>query len=77
MREVAVNIKRLAAMGKTVFVITHDPELILSCCTHVAHMEQGKVSANYLLDGDGTARMLSFFQNASEISENTERIAAI
>ncbi|MDR2360330.1 MAG: energy-coupling factor ABC transporter ATP-binding protein, partial [Oscillospiraceae bacterium] len=34
MREVAVNIKRLAAMGKTVFVITHDPELILSCCTH-------------------------------------------
>jgi energy-coupling factor transport system ATP-binding protein len=77
MREVAVNIKRLAAMGKTVFVITHDPELILSCCTHVAHMEQGRVSANYLLDGDGTARMLSFFQNVSEVLENTERIAAI
>ena len=29
--------------GKTVFVVTHDPELISRCCTHILRIENGKV----------------------------------
>jgi energy-coupling factor transport system ATP-binding protein len=77
MREVAANMEHLAAMGKTVFVITHDPEFILHCCTHIVHMEHGRASASYPLDGEGTARMLAFFQSAAANGINEERIAAI
>lgn len=33
------------------FVITHDLELVAGCCTHVLHLEHGKVKAFYQLDG--------------------------
>ena len=62
MREVAANIERLSALGKTIFTITHDPEFILSCCTHVVHMDGGHVKESYPLDQDGTAKLLMFFQ---------------
>lgn len=77
MREVAANIWQLGAMGKTVFVVTHDPEFILSCCTHVVHMEHGQIAASYPLDKSGTARMLSFFQDAVAVPADTERAAVI
>lgn len=32
------------------WVITHDLELIMGCCTHVLHLEQGQVKAFYELD---------------------------
>ncbi len=61
MKEVADNLRKLAAMGKTIFVITHDPEFILSCCTHILHLEKGKVSVNEPLDGSGVKKMLDYF----------------
>ena len=39
----------LRRQGKTVFIITHDPELIVNCCTHVFHMEKGEVREFYHL----------------------------
>jgi len=66
MREVAANLLQLAAMGKTVIVVTHDPEFILSSCTHVVQMENGGLAANYPLDENGAARMLSFFNDAAD-----------
>lgn len=48
---------------KTVFVITHDPELIIRCCTHVLHLEDGNVVENYALPGK-EKQLLSFFRMA-------------
>lgn len=43
MQEVASSIHKLAAMGKTQFIITHDPELVAACCNHFIFMDSGKV----------------------------------
>lgn len=43
MRDVAENITRLARAGKTVFIISHDPELIASCCNYLIFMDSGKL----------------------------------
>lgn len=66
MKEVAENLHKLAAMGKTLFVITHDPEFILSCCTHLLQFQNGKVIVNEPLDADGTGKMLRYFLDASK-----------
>ena len=43
MKEVAKSINRLRSIGKTQFIITHDPELVASCCDYFIFMESGKV----------------------------------
>ena len=63
MKETAALINML--LGKrTVLIITHDPELILCCCTHVLHMENGEVSEFYPLDDSGGQRLINFFNGA-------------
>lgn len=66
MKEVAGDLRQLAAMGKTLFVITHDPEFIVSCCTHLLQFENGKVIVNEPLDTGGTEKMLCYFLDASK-----------
>lgn len=66
MREVAQNLRWLAAVGKTLFVITHDPEFILSCCTHLLQFHHGKVVVNEPLDVCGTEKMLRYFLDAAK-----------
>jgi energy-coupling factor transport system ATP-binding protein len=61
MRRVAENIRRLGGMGKTVFVMTHDPELILSCCTHILKLSDGKAASAFGLDENGRREILSYF----------------
>lgn len=61
MREVASSIRQLEQMGKMIFVISHDLELILSCCRHVLHFEKGCVKAHYALDKANADRLSSFF----------------
>lgn len=43
MQEVASSIHKLAGMGKTQFIITHDPELVAACCNYFIFMDSGKV----------------------------------
>ena len=43
MQDVAENITRLARAGKTVFIISHDPELIAACCNYLIFLDGGKV----------------------------------
>lgn len=52
-------------------VITHDPELIMSCCTHILHIENGRVLAFYPLNKAGIERVSSYF--LQENDENTSR----
>lgn len=66
MKEVAKNLHKLVEMGKTLFVITHDPEFILSCCTHLLQLEKGKVVMNQPLDTLGTKKMLEYFTGISQ-----------
>ena len=49
MRQVAESVNRLSSMGKTIFIVTHDPEFILRCCDNIIHMENGNVKENYSL----------------------------
>jgi energy-coupling factor transport system ATP-binding protein len=54
----------LASLGEnqTVFIVTHDPELILRCCNYVLHLEDGRVKSQYALNKESTAEMLRFFE---------------
>ena len=51
MLAVSATLQKLAASGKTLLVITHDPEFILNCCQSVIRMEHGKIAEQYLLQG--------------------------
>ncbi len=42
MKEVSVLLRRLADMGKTVFVVTHDPELCARCCDRIIRIRAGR-----------------------------------
>ena len=43
MKDVAYNIRQLSKLGKTIFIITHDPELIEQCCNYFVFIEKGTV----------------------------------
>ena len=49
MKQVSDQLKKLRDMGKTVIVVTHDNEFILSCCEHIIRLKNGKVIDNYVL----------------------------
>ena len=40
MLEVAENLRRLSALGKTIFLITHDPELVQECCEYFVFLSR-------------------------------------
>ena len=61
MKEVAGELLTIQDLGKTSLVITHDYELIASWCTHVLHLEHGKVQEQYVLDAEGLQRLKDFF----------------
>lgn len=52
MLAVSATLRKLAASGKTLLVITHDPEFILNCCQSVIRMEHGKIAESYSLSGN-------------------------
>jgi energy-coupling factor transport system ATP-binding protein len=66
MRGVAENLRQLRERGLTLLVITHDPELILACCTHALHLEDGAAAGRYPLDDAGLRRMIAFFSAGTE-----------
>ena len=52
MLAVSATLQKLAASGKTLLVITHDPEFILNSCQSVIRMEHGKIVEQYLLQSN-------------------------
>lgn len=54
-------LKELCAGGRTVYVITHDPELIAECCTDIIHMEKGEIAECYPMDDAGLCKIRGFF----------------
>ena len=61
MKQVAYELRQLKAAGKTVFVVTHDPEFIAGCCEYVIHLQSGSVKDSYYLDDEGIGKIRDFF----------------
>ncbi len=61
MKEVSESLKRLCAQGRTLFIISHDLELIFECCTYVLHFEKGRLLEHYPIDQEGEMRLKDFF----------------
>ena len=70
MRQVAEGICRVRERGITQVVITHDPEFALSCCTHVAVMDRGRITEAYPLEESGISRLASFFRSEYHAGED-------
>ena len=52
MLAVSATLKKLAEQGKTLLVITHDPEFILNSCQSIVRLEHGKIVEQYPLAGN-------------------------
>ena len=50
MMKVSENLVYLQKLGVTSFIITHDFELIMEVCSHILHMEDGKIIDNYKIN---------------------------
>ena len=61
MIEVATNLMALSKMGKTLFIITHDPELIAQCCNYFMFIEHGKIKWSGGWTDENRQRLHDFF----------------
>jgi energy-coupling factor transport system ATP-binding protein len=61
MRRVAEMIRKMAAEGRTVFVITHDYEFILQTCTRIVRMENGMILDDFPADARTLGRLRGMF----------------
>ena len=68
MKQVADEILKLRDMGKTVFILTHDFEFILSCCDHIVRFEKGQVVEKFELNKDTGIRLRQLFKKELYIS---------
>ncbi len=46
---------------KTIFIITHDPELIIRCCSHILHLDHGCIMEFYPLTKETNEKFYNFF----------------
>lgn len=56
MMKVSENLRYLQSIGVSSFIITHDYELITESCSHIIHMENGKIIDNYKIDEEKLKR---------------------
>ena len=61
MVQTANVLKHAKEQGKTVFVITHDLELLSLSADYILHIENGKIKDCYLLDDEGYIKLRNFF----------------
>ena len=61
MKEVANVLRQIRDTGITVYVITHDLELILDCCTDIVHFENGSIIDQFQMDEAGLEKIRNYF----------------
>ena len=66
MLEVSDNLNRLKEMGKSLFLITHDPELNYKCCTYLLFIQGSKVLWHRPMDGEAVKLLRAFFSHELE-----------
>ncbi len=72
MLEVAARLNQLKSLGKSLFLITHDPELIYKSCTYLMFIEEGKVIWHHPMDVEAITRLRKFFTD-----KNIERCETV
>lgn len=68
MQEVSQTLLKLKKLEKTLFVISHDLELILSCCDYVLQLSGSKITDHYALNHNNTDKLFTWFYG-NETSE--------
>lgn len=66
MVEVSENLNYLKKMDKSLFLITHDPELIYKCCTYLLFIQDNKVLWHRPMDGEAVKLLRAFFSYQQE-----------
>lgn len=61
MKEAAALLRQLQRKGKTIYVITHDLEFILECCTNVIHFQDGTIIDQYPVNEVGLRKIRNYF----------------
>lgn len=61
MKQVAAILQLLRERSKTVFVITHDPELIALCADDILLIENGGAAEHYPITAENSKRICEFF----------------
>ena len=62
MGQVGELVKQLKAEGKTLLIVTHDPEFILKTCDNAVHIENGTIYEQYSLESAGIKKIMDFFE---------------
>ncbi len=60
--EQTADLIRSIETEKTIFIVTHDSDLILRCCTHILQLEQGKVKGFYPMVKGKEGEFLELFE---------------
>lgn len=61
MEQVAELMQQLKQQGKTLLIVTHDPEFILKTCDNIIRIEDGTIAEQYSLDTAEMGKLLDFF----------------
>lgn len=65
MLEVAENLNGLRRLGKSLFLITHDPELIYKTCSYLVFIQDSRVLWHRPMNADTATLLQTFFCNKS------------
>ena len=62
MLEVVEILKRLKEEGTSIFIITHDIELLFKCCTHLLFIKKGRIDWSGEFNEEGKIKVNKFFK---------------
>ena len=61
MARLAALIQRLSAMGKIIFIVTHDYEFVCRTCTRVLHLDNGGIQDDLAVSEETTPKIKTIF----------------
>ena len=61
MVRLAALLQRLAAMGKIIFIVTHDYEFVCRTCTRVLHLDGGSIQDDLAVSEEAVPKIKTFF----------------
>ncbi|CVI64931.1 Putative HMP/thiamine import ATP-binding protein YkoD [Clostridiales bacterium CHKCI001] len=61
MCQVSDLVKKLAAQGKVLFIVTHDYEFLTLTCNRILHFDDAQLVEDYKLDSESVHKLWSFF----------------